>query len=177
MKLFRQIAKAVSIVTSAPMSASPLSLDTFLPYRLSFTSNLVSSAIASAYEALFGLTIPEWRLIAVIAETAGVTQLSIGQRTLMDKVTVSRAAISLADRGLLARSPNAQDRRSHLLTLTQAGRELYAQVGPKALELEREIFASFAPGELALFTTMLRRIDAVLLARLPMDTSPATSDG
>ena len=147
------------------MSQRPLTLDTFLPYRLSITSNLVSSAIASAYEVLFGLTIPEWRLIAVTAETAGITQQAIGQRTLMDKVTVSRAAINLVDRGLLARSPNALDRRSHLLTLTSAGRDLYAQVGPKALELEREIFASFDAQELTQLTAMLRRIDAVLLAR------------
>ncbi len=33
----------------------------------------------------------------------------------------------------------------------------------KALELERRIFASFAPGELEAFTAMLRRIDAAVL--------------
>ena len=48
-----------------------LKLDHFLPYRLSIASNRVSAAIASTYQALFGLKIPEWRLIAVIAEGAG----------------------------------------------------------------------------------------------------------
>lgn len=145
------------------MAGSVFLLDAFVPYRLSFTSNLVSNAIATAYEALFGLTIPEWRLIAVIAETSGVTQQAIGERTLMDKVTVSRAAIALVGRGLLARRPNPDDKRSHLLSLSAAGSDLHAQIAPKALELEQSLFASLAPAELQAFTTMLRKIDVIVL--------------
>ncbi len=143
------------------MEPKRLALDDFIPYRLSVTSNLVSDSIARTYESLFALTIPEWRLIAVIAETGGVTQQAIGAKTLMDKVTVSRAAIALVDRGLLARQANPEDRRSHLLELTDAGRDLYAAVAPKALDLESRIFAAFDPAEVARFIDMLRRIEAV----------------
>lgn len=146
------------------MAAKRLALDDFIPYRLSITSNLVSDTIARTYESLFGLTIPEWRLIAVIAETGGITQQAIGAKTLMDKVTVSRAAIALVDRGLLARQANPEDRRSHLLELTEAGHDLYAAVAPKALDLESRIFAAFDPGEVAQFMDMLRRIEAVTIA-------------
>ena len=140
-----------------------LVLDRFLPYRLSITSNLVSDRIARAYEALFGITIPEWRLVAVIAEVQAITQAEIGERTRMDKVTVSRAAIALVERGLLARAPNPADKRSHHLSLTAAGRDLYASIAPKALELEAKIFARFSRAELDGFVTMLRRIDAAAL--------------
>jgi len=148
----------------AQRSSARLVLDDFIPYRLSVTSNLVSDSIARAYESLFGLTIPEWRLIAVIAETGGITQQAIGARTLMDKVTVSRAAIALVGRGLLARQGNPDDRRSHLLDLTDAGRDLYAAVAPKALDLESRIFAAFAPEEVTQFMAMLRRIESMALA-------------
>jgi DNA-binding MarR family transcriptional regulator len=146
------------------MIMTRLVLDDFIPYRLSVTSNLVSDSIARTYEALFGLTIPEWRLVAVIAESGGITQQAIGRQTRMDKVTVSRAAIALVERGLLFRHANVDDRRSHLLDLTDAGRALYAAVAPKALDLERRIFSQFDPAEVAAFTAMLRRIDAVTLA-------------
>ncbi len=53
----------------------------------------------------------------------------------------------------------------HLLVLTEAGRELYADVAPKALELESQLFAGFTPDELEAFVTMLHRIDAVALAQ------------
>ena len=146
------------------MASPRLVLDDFIPYRLSVTSNLVSDSIARAYESLFGLSIPEWRLVAVVAETGGITQQAIGARTRMDKVTVSRAAIALVDRGLLARRANAEDRRSHLLDLTGAGRDLYAAVAPKALDLESRIFSAFDPAEIAGFVAMLRRIESVALA-------------
>lgn len=149
---------------AARLPSRPLSLDDFIPFRLSFTSNLVSDTIARSYEALFGLTIPEWRLVAVIAETGGVTQAEIGQRTRMDKVTVSRAAIALVERGVLERRANPLDRRSHLLVLGDAGESLYAAIAPKARDLEARIFAQFDPAEVAAFTAMLRRIDAVTLA-------------
>ncbi len=148
------------------MNGRALILDSFIPYRLSITSNLVSARIARAYEALFGLTIAEWRLVAVVAETGSTTQQAIGVRTRMDKVTVSRAAIALVERGLLERSRQPGDGRSHLLTLTAAGGDLYAQVVPKALELERRIFGQLDAAEIDQFMATLRRIDdaATLIA-------------
>lgn len=141
------------------MSPNRLTLDQFIPYRLSVTSNVVSDVIASAYEALFGLSIPEWRVMAVVAERDGVTQQGICIATRMDKVTVSRATIALVDRGLVIRAPNRADRRSRLLALTRPGRKLYADVAPKALEFEARIFASFPQEELDRFVGMLRAIE------------------
>lgn len=137
-----------------------LSLDAFLPFRLSVVSNVVSDAIASTYHALFGLRIPEWRLVAVIAESDGLSQQALGARTRMDKVTVSRAAIALAERGLIERRANPADQRSHLLSLTADGRALYEQVAPKALEMEARIFGGMDADELARFRAVLDRIDA-----------------
>ena len=142
------------------MSEKRLRLDQFIPYRLSVTSNLVSDVIATAYEALFGLSIPEWRVIAVVAENDGITQQGICTATRMDKVTVSRATIALVDRGLIARAPNSADRRSRLLALTPAGKALYADVAPKALEFEHRIFSAFPEAEIEHFMTMLRAIEA-----------------
>lgn len=145
------------------MAKTQLQLEEFIPFRLSFTSNLVSDRIAGTYEALFGLTIPQWRLIAVTAEADGISQAEIATRTRMDKVTVSRAAIGLVERGLLARQSNARDGRSHLLVLTGDGRRLYEQIAPKALELERRMFANFTKAEVETLLAMLRKIDAETL--------------
>ncbi len=142
---------------------SALALESFLPYRLSLVSNLLSDLVATAYESLFALKIPEWRLIAVIAEGEGITQQAIGTRTRMDKVTVSRAAIALIERGLVTRTPNPDDGRSHLLGLTPAGRMLYAQVAPKALEIEARVLRDFEAGEIAALHATLDRLEAAAL--------------
>lgn len=150
----------MSIVTPLQMADPLLRLDDFLPYRLSYTSNLVSDAIARSYQTLFGLKIPEWRLIAVIAERDGVTQQDIVRSTRMDKVTISRAAAALEARGLIAKVRNDRDGRSHQLLLTPDGRSLYAQIVPKACELEALIFDNLEADELEQFRNLLARIDA-----------------
>jgi len=148
---------------------SKLVLDKFLPYRLSMASNLVSDTVASAYQRAFGIGIPEWRLVAVIAEASAVSQFEICRSTRMDKVTVSRAAITLADRGFVMRTPNPNDQRSHLLTLTKEGRRLYNRIAPRALEIEQQIFGAFSAAEMRAFVAMLARIDAAALAVEPQD--------
>jgi DNA-binding MarR family transcriptional regulator len=82
----------------------------------------------------------------------------------MDKVTVSRAAIALADRGLIARASNPGDQRSRLLTLSAEGWALYEQISPKALELEQRVFAGFSAEECEQLQEMLDRIEAAVEA-------------
>ena len=72
-----------------------LQLDNFLPYRLSVLTNLVSTAIAGAYRERFGLSIPAWRVLAVLANSPDLSAAEVGQRTAMDKVAVSRAVRAL----------------------------------------------------------------------------------
>lgn len=147
----------MSTVSKAFMTDT-LSLEAFLPYRLSYTSELVSAAVASVYASLFGLTIAEWRVMAVVGEGDGSTQQAIVARTAMDKVAVSRAAIALTRRGVLARAPHPVDKRALTLTFTAAGRTLYAEIVPKALDLERRLFEGLDPGELTALTTTLDRL-------------------
>lgn len=142
------------------MTKRKLRLDEFVPYRLSIASNMVSDVIAGAYRSLFGLSVPEWRLITVLAEHDRITQFGLGAATRMDKVTVSRAAIALVARGLVRRAPNPDDKRSHLLSLTKAGEALYNQVAPKALALEEAMLADFDSEEIATLISMLLRLEA-----------------
>ncbi|CAN5262609.1 MarR family transcriptional regulator [soil metagenome] len=148
------------------MAKRVLELENFIPYRLSFTANLVSTLIADAYEKHFDLSIPQWRVLAHVAERDGITQQEIGHRTRMEKVTVSRAAVALQKRKLLIRVENPDDKRCLLLVLTPSGRTLYNQISPKALELEASIFDRYDCAELAKLIAMLREIDMATLALL-----------
>jgi DNA-binding MarR family transcriptional regulator len=158
-----------------PGTSTALSLERFMPYRLSYSANLVSEAIAQQYSVIFNLTIPEWRVVAHVAERSGITQQEIGLRTRMDKVTVSRATIALAARGFVSRDKNPADRRSRLLRLTAAGRQLYAAIAPKALELERAVFGQFSAAEIAAFRKFLQRIDAAAAAAMTAESKLAAS--
>ena len=142
------------------LAVDQLKLAAFVPYRLSIASNMVSDVIATAYRTLFGLSVAEWRLVTVLAERGQATQAVLASATRMDKLTVSRAAIALVDRNLVERAGNPKDKRSNILTLSADGRDLYAQVAPKALALEQQLLAGFSVEERETLLAMLARLEA-----------------
>jgi DNA-binding MarR family transcriptional regulator len=137
----------------------PLTLQHYLPYRLSVAANAVSRLIALAYEEKFGLTIPQWRLIAVLAEEGPLTQQELCGRTIMDKVTVTRAGQGLLRRRLIKRVPNSTDGRSHRLLLTKTGEALYEEVVPLALEYEAKLLVGVAPHDVEKLEQQLRQLE------------------
>ncbi|MEO0817081.1 MAG: MarR family winged helix-turn-helix transcriptional regulator [Pseudomonadota bacterium] len=124
-----------------------LRLAEFLPYRLSVLSNTVSTAIAADYQREFGLNIWQWRIMAVIGESAGLTASDVTARTAMDKVAVSRAVAALEARGLLQRQADPGDARAALLDLTESGRAIYEQIVPLALAHERRLLDALTEQE------------------------------
>jgi DNA-binding MarR family transcriptional regulator len=138
--------------------ATPLNLSHFVPYLLSTTSNAVSDLIAREYQARFGLRIPEWRIMAVLGQSQPMTQRDLVQATLMDKVTVSRAAAVLVDRTLVLRSPSSSDGRSHQLRLSGTGVALYEEIVPAALTIETTLLAVLSEDERAQLADMLNRL-------------------
>lgn len=139
---------------------SSLRLDQFIPYRLSVAANAVSSRISQSYRRQFKLKIPEWRLIAILAEHERLTPLEIGKAGELDKITVSRAATALSRRGLIVQDKNPEDGRSHYLRLTPEGRTLYEQVAPAAKALEAELLSGWSEDEREKLATLLVRIEA-----------------
>lgn len=145
------------------MSMMTLRLDAFLPYRLSVASNAVSTLISASYRKRFGLKVPEWRLIAILAEGSEMTPQALGNAARIDKISVSRAAAALIERGLVCAEDNPADGRSHYLSLTDDGRTLHAEIAPLALATEADLFNGFSTEEKRLLDTLLRRIEMVAL--------------
>lgn len=144
------------------MPATATRLADFLPYRLAITSNAVSGEIAGEYGEKFGLRIPEWRVMAVLGDAGRLTQRQLVRGTLMDKVAVNRACKQLEERGLLARTPNEADGRSHHLELTEAGKAMHAQIWPQAFSATERIFACLSEDErMALRRTLDKLFAAV----------------
>lgn len=135
-----------------------LILESFIPYRLSVLTNQVSSAIARRYSERFGLSIPEWRIMAVLGETPGLSAREVALRTAMDKVQVSRAVASLIEAGRLVRTPDDDDARVGHLELTAKGRAVYHQIVPLALQLEERFLTTLTTTERQLFERLLGKL-------------------
>ena len=139
-------------------SGDTIALEEFLPYRLSVLSNTISNAIADLYRDRFGLGIPDWRVMAVLARFPGSSAQQLVERTRMDKVAVSRAVARLSERGLLTRATSDEDRRRSRLELSEAGRDVYREIVPLARDYEAQLLSRLDAGHRALLTDMLLQL-------------------
>ena len=124
--------------TADPIPSRPLQLEDFLPHQLNVLSSLVSQALTRVY-GQYGIGIPEWRILVSLGEFGVMTGKAIGARTHMHKTKVSRAVAQLERRKYLARRANRADLREAFLTLTPAGRAVYEELAPRALEFTERL--------------------------------------
>lgn len=140
--------------------ASRLELAAFTPYRIVVVGRAMSEALGAAY-AGEGLTIPEWRVLAVVSQAPSIAARDVVARTPMDKMAVSRAVASLEEKGLVARGP-AADRRVSSLKLSVKGRQIFDRVAAIALGYERALLASLSAVERQLFLSVLDKLEAAI---------------
>lgn len=147
----------------------PLALDfsRFLPYRLSVLANTVSQDIATEYEARFGLTVTQWRVMATLGRHDKLAARDVARHAAMDKVAISRAVAGLVERKLVIRQIARHDRRESRLRLSAAGRRIHNQIVPLALEHERRLLERLNVEEQR---WLLRILD--VLAPTPEASSP-----
>lgn len=121
---------------------STLALEAFLPYRLNRLAEAVSRDFAAIYKERYGLTRPEWRLLATLGQYETMTATDIGRHSAMHKTKVSRAVTALEKRRWLIRRSDEVDRRTEHLSLTATGREAYGELVPLAKAFEERLFRS-----------------------------------
>jgi DNA-binding MarR family transcriptional regulator len=131
----------------------------FYPYRFSVLSNTISAHIANAYVP-FGISIPQWRILAVLAEFPGLTATEIATQTAMDKVAITRGVQALMTSEYIGREASKHDGRYSHLRLTAKGRGLYRKIIPKARGYERELLSHLTRKEVTALDTILHKLSA-----------------
>ena len=145
-------------VASHDPQAAPLKLEEFLPYQLNVVASLVSQALSRIYVDRYGIDVPEWRILVTLGQFETMTAKAIGAHSHMHKTKVSRAVSELERRKLLVRRENRADRREAFLTLTPAGRAIYNDLAPGALDFARRLFETVDPADRAAFERAVARL-------------------
>ena len=144
----------------APQARSEpaLLLEEFLPYRLAVLAHTVSRALAEVYTQEFGLSIPEWRILANLGRFGPLNAGELADRSSMDKPKVTRALQRLEARGLTRRRTEPSDRRQVRLALTRRGQAMFQQIAKLALAWQARLTASLAEGERAELDRILTKL-------------------
>jgi carboxymethylenebutenolidase len=126
---------------------SAFELEDFLSFRLVALARLVERQSKRGYSEAFGISVAEWRVLAILATFGDRLINELATITEYDKSQISRAVTALADRGYIQRIANPQDQRGSYLSLTDTGRALYKAALPAGRERQRDLLSLLSPNQ------------------------------
>jgi DNA-binding MarR family transcriptional regulator len=138
----------------------PASITDLLSTRLLRLSNTLALYSARRYRQQFGVSLPEWRVMSIIASGNGATARDVSRAIATDKAWVGLSVKSLAKRGFLTRAPDKQDTRRVLLSLTRQGKEMHDAIMAQARRRQRRLVASLPDGAIDTLSASLDRLQA-----------------
>jgi DNA-binding MarR family transcriptional regulator len=101
-----------------------------LPHAFSVVANRISQMLERMYGEMFGISVVDWRIIAILGTHYPLSAKVLAELTAMDQVSVSRAIDQMMSKKLVLRKVDAADRRRVALSLSKKGLEIYNQVVP-----------------------------------------------
>lgn len=165
--------RAVPTPQPAAGKGEPQDLRDLVSFQLRQLSNLYSKNTASVYQRKFGLTMNEWRLIALI-NTAGSLSLNrLAAQAQFDKGLTSRIVLKLTERSLVQRAQDPSDARGVALSLTDQGQQLVAEVFPEAVELNRQLQSVLTRNERDVLLQVLEKLTHQARAMLDQERENA----
>lgn len=138
-------------------------LEDFLPYRLNRLSEAMSLQVRPIYRDMFGITRPEWRVLAALGDLGEATATQLGAHSAQHKTKVSRAVFALEKRRWLTRVVDPKDRRSEMLSLTEAGTGAYQSLAAPLQSRAESLVSEMSPQEQAALQQGLLALERVLL--------------
>ena len=104
------------------------------------------------------LTPTQWAAVSKLTETGPCSQNQLGRLTAMDVATIKGVIDRLTARGLTETSPDLEDGRRLLVSLTRAGQQLAEKAVPNALAITKETLAPLDAKERETLIALLSRL-------------------
>ncbi|KRC84518.1 HTH-type transcriptional regulator MhqR [compost metagenome] len=143
---------------NVPKRAKPAALKELFSYRLNRLAYVSSRIAAGLNESRYGVGPREWRFIALLGATPDMSLNAVAREANIDKSQASRTVSELIERGLICRSADSQDGRGVSLALTQAGRALYEDMFPAAVQRNDAMLSVLSDAEREQMERMLDKL-------------------
>ncbi len=144
------------------MTSDTFILSEFLPYNLSVLSTRSTKMLSKVYGEKYGLSTPEWRVLAHVARREKMSVREIHDSVYLEKPSVSRAVAKLEKAGLLAKTTCDTDHRLVEIELTDAGQKVFAGIVPEALSFEAALTNALSAEERDQLRSLMERLHDAL---------------
>lgn len=139
-----------------------IDLEQFLPYQLNQMANLISDDFARVYQQKYNLTIPQWRVLANLAQYGKSNAKDLCTQANMDKSTVSRVIKSLLQRGYVEAQLNQQDKRVTQVMLNEHGNAIYKLIARDVQNWEGQLAEKFSKQQQVQLLNLLKELKGAL---------------
>ncbi|MCE1227637.1 MAG: MarR family transcriptional regulator [Geobacteraceae bacterium] len=117
----------------------------------------------------YDLTPPQFSVLAFLWQQDGLTQTELSEKAQIDRTTIGGLLDRMARSNLLERHPHPQDRRAHLVYLTEQGKRLE----PELTGLANEVLKRFTAGLSETDKQQLRNMLEILRGERKNDATTA----
>jgi DNA-binding MarR family transcriptional regulator len=129
-----------------------------LSYRVHMVANLLSRGAELRYRREFGVSLWEWRTIALLGAAEPQSLGDLARAAGIDKSQMSRVVSGLAKRKLVMRDANDADGRGVHLRLSKSGRKLYEGLIRAAAERDAALRECLSRSEKTVFERALTKL-------------------
>jgi DNA-binding MarR family transcriptional regulator len=151
-------------------SGRGLHIDQFLTFHLIRLANSAKTNVTRRYLIDHGLSVPEWRLLALAMRFAPLRFSEMVERSNMDKGQVSRTLQQMVKRGYISAKPiGPKTKRARetislpvIVSVTQKGRKLYETVLPVAQRHQARLLKTLSASERKMLHSVLTRLFAAV---------------
>lgn len=166
----RSASKTSSPWLAVSRSGSHLNVEDFLTSKLTRLSNALRTNLTKPYLEQFDLSLPEWRLLALVARFAPMRFSEVTARSGMDKGQVSRTLRVMATRGL-TKTKAIKDRGSRstealaapvMVSVTPKGTSLYKAVLPVARKRQADLLLTLNESERGSLYSIIDKLSATI---------------
>src|SRR4030095_9004875 len=132
-------------------------VDSYLAALLAQASQLISSEFHEVVRR-HGLSVSEWRVLASLAGSDGISIGQLAQLALLKQPTMTRMLDRMETRGEVARFGHDGDRRVTLVRITPTGQRMVSKLITLAREHEARVVEPFGAQRAEELKATLRRI-------------------
>lgn len=144
-----------------------------LSFRLHVVANLLSRGAEMRYRREFGVSLWEWRTVALLGAAPGALSLNeLARSAGIDKSQMSRVVSGLTARGLVARDADARDARALQLTLAAPGRKLYRGLIRAAVERNTQLLGCLGAREHEVLVAAMKKLAGEAKRQIAAEQGP-----
>ena len=159
MKASRSARSGPAVARQGAAPAAPRAeIRDLISFRIHAVANLLSRGAALRYRRECGVSLMEWRSLALLGAHQPLSLNELARHAGLDKSQMSRVVAGLTDRALVLRGLDSADGRGVRLSLTRAGRKLYESLIASANQRNDAFAAALSADERVMLDDMLTRL-------------------